>query len=106
VKFALLAVAVLAGVAVAAPTLDAKHADALHRALAKQPDAQRLLVPATCTRTAAKRYTCFKRGCARDCMVIEASAKVRLRNGVVTAHDVNVKRLGDTGQCGFCMSVE
>ena len=106
-KVAIALLLVLTGIAFADATLDAKHGAALHRALAKHPDAQRLLVPATCTRDAPTLYTCVKRGCAKACLVIEARAKVRLRRGgVLTVHAVEVEQLGDTGQCGHCMSTE
>lgn len=89
------------------PTLDGRYAAALHRRLAKHPEAQRLLVPATCTRTRPNTYACVKRGCAGSCQVIEARATVELgKAGALSVRGVAVKRLGDTGECGDCMHVE
>lgn len=89
-------------------TLPAKHAAALHRALAREPDAQRLLVPSTCAqhvqRAGVTVYACKKRGCRGACRVIEASAEVRVNaSGMLAVRDVLVVDKGDTGECGCCM---
>ena len=105
-------VLVLAGTAFADPVkLPAKHEKELHRLLAKEPTAQRLLVLDTCTLKsstgAAQVFTCKKRGCAGACQVISAEATVSLsKSGALRVRDVQIHHHGDTGECGCCTSTE
>ena len=85
-----------------------KHAPALHRVLAREPRAQRLLVPGTCLLQSRSKdatiYSCKARGCHRACGVIEATAEVRVNpSGILSVRDVRVVDVGDTGECGCCM---
>jgi hypothetical protein len=104
-RAALVAALLLATVALADPAqLDGKYAAELHRRLAKEPTAQRLLVPSTCVMTSAQHYHCTKHGCMGACQVIEASADVLVsKRGDLAVHGVAIRRLGDTGECGCCM---
>ena len=93
--------------AVAADTvkiLDEKWADQLKRQLKKQPVAQRMLVPSTCREIGKGQYHCWKRSCD-TCNMIEARCDVRVGK-VLVVRNIRVKSLGDTGQCGDCMSTE
>ena len=104
-KWALLAL--LVGTVAAADlvvVLDEKHADALKLALKKHPRAQRLLVPKKCERVTMGKYHCVARGCD-TCAVIEASCDVVLGK-TLAVKNVKIRMLGDTGQCGDCMSTE
>lgn len=84
--------------------LDAKWADQLRAQLKKQPIAQRMLVPSTCRLVGKNRYHCKKRSCD-VCNMIEARCDVTIGK-VLSVRNVQVKSLGDTGQCGDCMLTE
>ena len=88
-------------------TLSAKHAKALHRLLAKKPDAQRLLVPKTCRfdkeADGVTVYQCKNKGCGH-CSNIDASCEVRVdKTGVLSIQNVFVKSRPSDGSCGDCM---
>lgn len=61
---------------------------------------------ATCrlvSSTGDLQFECEEPGCAGSCQVIRNGTTIRVRNGTWSVIATNVKRLGDTGECGCCM---
>jgi hypothetical protein len=46
---------------------------------------------------------CSERSCGGACQVLRNEATIRVRNSRWTVAATNVKRLGDTGECGCCL---
>lgn len=80
------------------------------RELAKLPIAKtrmrKPIDPARCrlvSGTGDLVFECEEPDCAGACQVIRNQATIRVRNGTWSVTGTNVKRLGDTGECGCCM---